>query len=1035
MTPARRLPWARCLCAAGLVLSLTAAPARAYDWLQFGGDPQHSSRNSLETTITKANVAALTQKYSVSIGATADGAPVFLEGVSTSSGIKDLVFVTTTDGRIVAADAATGGIVWSHQNGPGTCTINKGGSTCYTTSSPAIDPNRLYVYSYGLDGFVHKYQVGSGTEILAGGWPQLTTTKGYDEKGSSAISFATAADGTTYLYVVHGGYPGDNGDYQGHVTAINVATGAQIVFNTACSDQAVHFNPFGGAAPTCASVRNAIWSRPGVIYDAGTDRIFMGTGNGTFSGNSGGHNWSESVIALHADGSGGTGANAGKPVDSYTPANYQSLDGGDTDVGSTAPAILPVPLTSAVQHLAVQSGKDGRLRLINLANLSGLGGPGHLMGDPGAVQVGSIINLPQGGEVLSQPAVWVNPADGTTWVFVVNNNGSAAYKLVFDGSGNPSLSLQWNNGTGGTSPLVANNVLFSVGGNTLRARDPVNGNALWSSSALGGTHWHSPIVANGSVYVTDGSAHLLRFAISGLNPTTTAVTSSLTPSPFGTNVTFTATISGGVSPAGTISFTDSGNAIAGCSNVSVNAAKATCATSALAVGTHGIVATYSGDASNAGSVSPTFTQVVNAGASINVALATNGGVASASSTYVAAGVSFPVAAVNNGDRSGAGWGSGGGWNDATASVFPDWVQINFSGQKTIDHVVVVTLQDNYASPVQPTASTPFTLYGVTDFSVQTWNGSAWITQGTVIGNNLVMRTVTFASPVTTDRIRVNITNAKLVYSRLVEVEAWTSGAAPPPTATVVTSSLTPSTFGASVTFTATITGASPTGTVGFTDNGNAIAGCSNVSVNAATATCATATLAVGTHGIVATYSGDAANAGSVSPTLTQVVNSGAQINVALAANGGVASASSTYVAAGVSFPVAAINNGDRSGAGWGSGGGWNDATGSVFPDWVQINFSGSKTIDHVVVVTLQDNYASPVQPTASTPFTLYGVTDFSVQTWNGSAWITQGTVSANSLVMRTVTFASAVTTDRIRVNITNAKLVYSRLVEVEAWGN
>jgi len=28
-----------------------------------------------------------------------------------------------------------------------------------------------------------------------------------------------------------------------------------------------------------------------------------------------------------------------------------------------------------------------------------------------------------------------------------------------------------------------------------------------------------------------------------------------------------------------------------------------------------------------------------------------------------------------------------------------------------------------------------------------------------------------------------------------------------------------------------------------------------------------------------------------------------------------------------------------------------------------------------------------------------------------------------------------VTTDRIRVNITNAKLVYSRLVEVEAWGN
>ena len=34
------------------------------------------------------------------------------------------------------------------------------------------------------------------------------------------------------LYVTHGGYIGDGGDYQGHVTTINLATGAQVVFNT-----------------------------------------------------------------------------------------------------------------------------------------------------------------------------------------------------------------------------------------------------------------------------------------------------------------------------------------------------------------------------------------------------------------------------------------------------------------------------------------------------------------------------------------------------------------------------------------------------------------------------------------------------------------------------------------------------------------------------------------------------------------------------------------------------------------------------------
>ena len=156
-----------------------------------------------------------------------------------------------------------------------------------------------------------------------------------------------------------------------------------------------------------------------------------------------------------------------------------------------------------------------------------------------------------------------------------------------------------------------------------------------------------------------------------------------------------------------------------------------------------------------------------------------------------------------------------------------------------------------------------------------------------------------------------------------------------------------------------------------------------------------------------------------------------QINVALASNGGVASASSTYATA---FPVSAVNNGDRKGLGWGNGGGWNDATGNTFPDWVQINFSGPKTIDHVIVYTLQDNYSNPVEPSDTLTFTQYGVTDFQVQGWNGSAWVALGSVTGNKLVKRTVSF-TATTTDRIRVNITGALSYYSRITEIEAWGN
>jgi len=1013
-----------------LVLLLGARGASAYDWLQFGGDPQHSGRNVAETILTPANVATLGLKYQVTLPATVDGAPVFLESVSTPGGLKDLLFVTTTDGRIVAVDVQNGAVVWAHQNGPNGCTIiNNGGGVCYTTSSPAIDPNRLHVYSYGLDGYVHKYQVGDGNEILTGGWPQLATLKGYDEKGSSALSIATSG-GVKYLYVAQAGYPGDQGDYQGHVTAINLGTGAQKVFNTACSDKTVHLDHF--VAPpetttTCATRQNAIWARPGVFYDAGTDRIFVATGNaftagvGRFDGI---HNWSESVLALHPD---GTGA-SGKPLDSYTPTNWSALDDTDADIGSTGPTILPAPPASNVQHLALQSGKDGMLRLLNLSNLSGAGTPGHIGGS-----IGAPFAVPQGGGVFSQPATWINPADGSTWVFIVNGKGASALRLGVDAGGNPSLTTQWTSGLGGTSPIVANNMLFHVSGGTVRVLAPVTGNVLAALSGSGAPHWQSLIVANGVVYATDQASHLTAFALPPpVPPTTTVLTSASNPANAGTSVSLTATVTG-AGPTGNVNFSEGGSALAGCSAVVLSAGSAVCHVSSLSVGSHAIVASYGGDAGNAGSTSNTLLQVINtASGGTNVAAATAGGVASASSVFSS---QFPVAALNNNERKGAGWGSGGGWNDATANAFPDWVEIDFNGSKTIDRVIVYTLQDNYPNPLEPTDTLTFAQYGVTDFNVQGWTGSAWTTLATVSGNNLVKRAVTF-SPFTTTRIRVNVTSALMQYSRLVEVEAWGSAAAgPPPSTTTLASSLNPSTVGTLVTFTATVTGTNPTGSVAFSSDGNGIAGCSAIALagsgNARTAACTTSALSQGTHSIVAAYAGDAGNAASSSSPLSQGVNAAGASNVALASNGGVASASSTYSAA---FPVSAVNNNERAGINWGNGGGWNDGTGNAFPDTVSIRFNGSKTIDRVVVYTLQDNYPNPVEPTDSMTFSLYGITAFTVQGRQGTQWITLATVSGNTLVKRTVTFAPF-TTSQIRIRITAALASFSRITEIEAWGN
>ncbi len=329
------------------------SPAASYNWLQYNGDPAHSGSNTFETIISAANVAGLVKLYQVTLPAIADGAPVYLNAVQTPVGLRSLLFFTTKAGHILALEALTGALVWSHQVGPGSCRINNGSTPCYTTSSPAIDPSLAYVYSYGLDGFVHKYRVGDGVEVIDASWPELATKKPFNEKGSPALSIATASNGASYLYMLNGGYPGDRGDYQGHVTAINLATGAQQVFNALCSNQAVHFVDVTSqpATPDCPQVQTAIWARAGVVYDARTDRIYMATGNGDFAPAS--HNWGDTVFAIHPDGSGLNG----DPLDTYTPANFQQLQNADADLGSTNLALLPSQ-PGLFPHQGVQAGKD-----------------------------------------------------------------------------------------------------------------------------------------------------------------------------------------------------------------------------------------------------------------------------------------------------------------------------------------------------------------------------------------------------------------------------------------------------------------------------------------------------------------------------------------------------------------------------------------------------------------------------------------------------------------------------------------------------
>ena len=349
--------------------------------------------------------------------------------------------------------------------------------------------------------------------------------------------------------------------------------------------------------------------------------------------------------------------------------------------------------------------------------------------------------------------------------------------------------------------------------------------------------------------------------------------------------------------------------------------------------------------------------------SANVALASNGAVATASSVHPTG--NYPVAAVNNGDRRAQNWGAGGGWNDATHGDYSsDIVQINFSNFTFVNQVNVFTLRNNFQDNMTaPTLTETFPTcenggWGITEFEVQVWNGTMWVTipGGLVRDNNRLWRQFTFPE-VWASAVRIQVHGAvrwssPVNYSRIVEVEAY-----------------------------------------GRT----------------------------------------------------------AGVNLAAAANGGAAFATSQLNA---QHPVSAVIDGDRTGFNWGRGGfgsGWHDATENEFSiDWVRIDFANgvARRINEIDVYTLRDGFSTnPNDPSLTETFstadnTGQGMTDYDVQYLSGTVWrtIPGGKVTANNKVWRQFRF-SPITTRAIRVavnkgaNYTTAGNNWSRLVEIEAWEN
>jgi len=102
------------------------------------------------------------------------------------------------------------------------------------------------------------------------------------------------------------------------------------------------------------------------------------------------------------------------------------------------------------------------------------------------------------------------------------------------------------------------------------------------------------------------------------------------------------------------------------------------------------------------------------------------------------------------------------------------------------------------------------------------------------------------------------------------------------TTSSLTSSLNPSAFGANLQFTGAITGASPTGTMTFSDGSTTL--CVATLSGAGTATCAASALPVGAHSIVVAYSGDGNYSASTATLIQGVVAASSTLSLSITPN-------------------------------------------------------------------------------------------------------------------------------------------------------
>jgi hypothetical protein len=793
--------------------------------------------------------------------------------------------------------------------------------------APQVSPSFLPVVTYNSGGYQPGYVLtadvngdshpdlvisnicpasgcGSGlvTVLFGNGDGTFQAAQGYNAGAYGAIA-------TDNVYVGTGGTP-----------EVVVANGYEC---GSCLDSSVSvlFNNGSGGFPSLEAFPTNAYSAAGVavadVNGDGVQDVLMVLGGASYSGGPpslvgvflGGFDPTTGCYILGPDQTYSTGASGSTSIQ-VVDVNRDGIP--DVIVANQCDIYGNCPPNSV--SILLGNG-DGTFQQAQLYAVPGFSATSVAVADVNAdgapdlvVSVGSSLDFAQLGTVY----VLLGNGDATFQSAQPYDSGGALANSVeiadVNGDGNPDIvvanfcAVSQNSCVGGSMGVVG--LLLGNGDGTFQPALTYSSGGLGATAVavanLNGDTLPDIVVNNRCVdsNCQTGSVGVLLQS----TKTTTVLASSANPAIVGEAVTYIATVTNVSNTAvtGTVYFAD-GNAIVATVNVSGNQASFT--TSYAKTGVHQIIATYSGDANDAGSASQTLTEDIVSATGIPVATMTTV-TTSGSPAYIGQPVTFTATVtwkygtVPNGEQVtfyngstslGTAAISNGmaAFTTSSLTAATHTIKATYSGdanfktsngtvKQTVSlypATVVLTASPNpspYKAPVTLTATVISNAPNPPTGKVDFYNGTTSLGMVTMTGGAAVLSTTKL--PLGSDSLTAtyegdsdNAKSTSSAFTQVVNQAALTM---------TLTSTPNPSALGKKVTFTAIVTsnGGLPSGsgnTVTFS-TANATLGTATIS-SIGVATFSTTTLPIGSDIVTATYAGSA-DYSSATASITQTVN-------------------------------------------------------------------------------------------------------------------------------------------------------------------